>query len=783
MHRCKSRAVVARRAVLTMACMPLAAGAATVRIVSYNIQDDVSSPTPAAALPNVETAIEGIGQQQYVGDGILKLPDVIAIQETTNNATSIAPVVTALNSYYNHPNLFSASSYQATTYQNDSTVGGGPNALIYNQTTLNLVASIGVGTPAGSTNGEFRQVVRYEFQPLIDAGTNNGIFYVYDSHMKSGSAGTSDDGTTDGAMRNLEAQLIRNDEATNLPSTASVVYAGDFNGDGSTEAAYQTMTAANSPGNVNQGQGIDPLNASDNLNLTWGSVTPTILTESDIKLEYRDDIQFLTPNVYNGSSSTLDYVSGSFHAFGNNGTSYNSSSKSAYESSVNQPVNTALNDINSVTRSNALPAGSLTSATVLTAMNGSIGSDHLPVVADYTVSGFNNGIWTGGSGNWNNFTFWTNEVVPNSSTLEVKIDNGNSVVSAVTLNQNATVEDLTLDSNNSLTISPGYTMVLAGPNPSAFNGNLNNTGGLTASTANNTGTFTTTGTYAGTGSFNNSGTATFGGTQNWSAGTVFLNTAGTAIFNTDAGSQTSLHLSINVSGGSVTLNSTQHLAGLNIAAGSLVTLTNTGSKSLLVTSPPTIAGTLDLTNNYLDIPGGNLSSTISLVKKGFNGGTWSGSGITSSTAAANTSHLTALGVIQNNQSGSALFAGNDTFDGITPGASDILVRFTYYGDANLDGKVDGSDYSLIDNGYLNNLTGWFNGDFNFDGAVNGSDYTLIDNAFNSQGAKLTSQISNPSATIAVQLAGTSSVPEPVSIGMLAIIGSALLGRRHRGRTS
>jgi hypothetical protein len=71
---------------------------------------------------------------------------------------------------------------------------------------------------------------------------------------------------------------------------------------------------------------------------------------------------------------------------------------------------------------------------------------------------------------------------------------------------------------------------------------------------------------------------------------------------------------------------------------------------------------------------------------------------------------------------------------INPG--DILVKYTYVGDANLDGKVDASDYSRIDNGYLNQLTGWANGDFNYDGVVNGSDYTLIDNAFNMQAEPL-----------------------------------------------
>jgi hypothetical protein len=72
----------------------------------------------------------------------------------------------------------------------------------------------------------------------------------------------------------------------------------------------------------------------------------------------------------------------------------------------------------------------------------------------------------------------------------------------------------------------------------------------------------------------------------------------------------------------------------------------------------------------------------------------------------------------------------------------VLVKYTYYGDANLDGQVDGSDYTKIDNGFNNHLTGWINGDFNYDGAVDGSDYTLIDNAFNTQSASIAASIAS-----------------------------------------
>jgi autotransporter-associated beta strand protein len=213
---------------------------------------------------------------------------------------------------------------------------------------------------------------------------------------------------------------------------------------------------------------------------------------------------------------------------------------------------------------------------------------------------------------------------------------------------------------------------------------------------------------------------------------------------------------------------------------------NHGNRTLLVDTGVTIAGTtsawtgtLDLTNNDMDVVNSTLSLVQNQVKQGYNGGLWTGNGITSSTAAADTTHLTAIGVILNNDGfGNPLYGTGTTlklFDGQSPGLSDILVKYTYYGDANLDGKVDGSDYARIDNGFLQHLTGWYNGDFNYDGVVNGSDYTLIDNTFNQQGAALSETV----ASSAAQVAGTSAVPEPVGAGLLGLASIGLL-RRRRG---
>lgn len=311
--------------------------AASLRVVTYNIEADIGGYTTAR--PGLTTVLQAIGNETV--NGLARPIDVLALQETTSNTTTVAPLVTAMNSIYG-AGTYAMSPYQAT--QNGGAgSGNGPNALIYNAMTLQLVASVGIGTP--STSSAPRQPVRYEFRPA--GGTVSNDFYVYVSHCKSGTT------SNDLNRRNIEAQLLRADEAT-LSASASVVYVGDFNLGSSSEAAYQTLLA------VGQGQGFDPLNQPG----VWeyNSAFRGIMTCSCTNLRYRDDFQIVTQNVLNGTGS-LKYVAGSYHAFGNNGSV-------AVNGSVGSPSNTALPGL--ANRSAVLSA--LTTA-----------SDHLPVVADYTV--------------------------------------------------------------------------------------------------------------------------------------------------------------------------------------------------------------------------------------------------------------------------------------------------------------------------------------------------------------------------------------------------------------
>jgi hypothetical protein len=197
----------------------------------------------------------------------------------------------------------------------------------------------------------------------------------------------------------------------------------------------------------------------------------------------------------------------------------------------------------------------------------------------------------------------------------------------------------------------------------------------------------------------------------------------------------------------------RNLYALNLGANATATLASSNSttgRTVLETNTLSLAtnATLNLTNNAAIIHGGSIQTLNALVESGFNSpaGYWNGAGITSSTAAGDTTFLTALGIISNNLSGAALFTA---FDNQPASLNDVLIKYTYYGDANLDGKVDGTDYSRIDSAIQTPATGWFNGDFNYDNHTDGSDYTLIDNAFNTQGAAMLAQAATPAAQIAI----------------------------------
>jgi hypothetical protein len=189
-------------------------------------------------------------------------------------------------------------------------------------------------------------------------------------------------------------------------------------------------------------------------------------------------------------------------------------------------------------------------------------------------------------------------------------------------------------------------------------------------------------------------------------------------------------------------------------------------------------GRLDLRDNDLIVQSNErerlsvLSRVYNQVKTARNSELflWSGNGIGTSSAQRNP--LVGLAVALNdNGNGTPMVA---TFGGQAVDANSVLVKFTYNGDANLDGRINADDYFRIDSGFLAQLRGptYRDGDFNYDAKINADDYFLIDSAFLGQGAPLDGG-GNGAALAAV------SVPEPSGFALAIIAGGALLRRRRR----
>jgi hypothetical protein len=127
--------------------------------------------------------------------------------------------------------------------------------------------------------------------------------------------------------------------------------------------------------------------------------------------------------------------------------------------------------------------------------------------------------------------------------------------------------------------------------------------------------------------------------------------------------------------------------------------------------------TLDLHDNDLifNYTGGSqLGAIEALIRTARNGGDWLGKGITSSAARTQSNLITMLGAMEATQYDSVHGSGA-LFHGVDPDSTAVLVKYTYYGDSDFNGAIDGDDYGRIDAGFNFGLTGWFNGDCDLSG--------------------------------------------------------------------
>ncbi len=139
--------------------------------------------------------------------------------------------------------------------------------------------------------------------------------------------------------------------------------------------------------------------------------------------------------------------------------------------------------------------------------------------------------------------------------------------------------------------------------------------------------------------------------------------------------------------------------------------------------------TVNLNNSSAIITNDSFSKIYDYVVSGYDHGAWDGYGIISSYAKTHPPYT--LGIL----TGADYKEYNsDDFFGYTVQDSWILIRYTPFGDSNLDGVVDDLDHELVTDAYQrlhdsnpnnNPPINWLNGDYNYDGVINQLDSSLV----------------------------------------------------------
>ena len=153
------------------------------------------------------------------------------------------------------------------------------------------------------------------------------------------------------------------------------------------------------------------------------------------------------------------------------------------------------------------------------------------------------------------------------------------------------------------------------------------------------------------------------------------------------------------------------------------------------------------------------------VTSGYAGGSWNGTGLNSSVAAQQNR---ALGYAE---ASDVLGPSGGTFSGVFADATSILVKYTRYGDANLDGIVSLNDFNRLAANFGGSNKIWSQADFTFDGIVNLNDFNRLASNFGLFAA-------GPDVTPQDWSALAAAVPEP---GALLVTGAAICAAAGRRR--
>jgi autotransporter-associated beta strand protein len=419
-----------------------------------------------------------------------------------------------------------------------------------------------------------------------------------------------------------------------------------------------------------------------------------------------------------------------------------------------------------------------------------------------------------GGGTWGTASNWANNAVPDGVGAAANLGAAITGPGNLTLDANRTVAQLLFKSTNTYSISSGnspsnaLTLWNSSGDTAAINdqsGNptinspvqLNSNAVISVTNAANT--LTINGSIGGAGTLTETGAGTLVlSNSNSYAGATTI-TSGVLVIDAANGLPGGLGV---VNNGTLKINAANSIAqitgsgALFIGPGGALTLPGGAASSQSALSIAA-GGTLAMNNvhNSLTLsynPGGTSGSPNAVIRgylqNGYNAGHWDAGGgaknglvgaITSASAGATSTF--SIGYADGNDRAAV---------GLSAGQEEI--KFTYAGDANLDGQVNLSDLSILASHFGSAGAQWDQADFSYDGSVNLTDLSILASHFGDgvgnplEDAQIHSQFAQDLAMVessnpAFALEVNRLVPEPSSLAMLTLGGLALHKRRRRIR--
>jgi hypothetical protein len=126
-----------------------------------------------------------------------------------------------------------------------------------------------------------------------------------------------------------------------------------------------------------------------------------------------------------------------------------------------------------------------------------------------------------------------------------------------------------------------------------------------------------------------------------------------------------------------------------------------------------------------------LDNVLFMLQRGFGNGAWNGLGINSATAATGTfAGRTGLGYAEATDLFTTFPA---TFSGQQVDNTAILIKFTFYGDANLDGSTNLNDFNVLAGNFGQTGRRWVRGDNDYNLTINLADFNRLAAGFGGSG--------------------------------------------------